>query len=577
MGRKVFMSVLGTGFYEECTYAGSRKKTMTRFIQTATLNDIGADTWTENDAVYVFLTDMARMSNWMPPKEGRKRRDGVIVPYSGLENELVGMGLKCRIFPMDIKDGKDEKEMWEVFHTIYSCIKDGDELYFDLTHAFRYLPMLVLVLGNYAKFMNGTRIAYISYGNYEARNKECNKAPIVNLLPLAMLQDWTSAAAAFSEMGRVKGLVGALEDELAAKTFVAADKNSFNTLAVNLKSFEGQMLTCRGKDIVAGNSVMAVKNLKRKVSADKVLPYPLKQILLSVIGSVGGFRQKSTENIVEALNWCKKYSLVQQGYTLCQEGLVTCLCERYDMLNTCYAEDKKGRLKKDLKAYRDFWSSVLAVKDEIRYDESLWQSGLLKHKDLARKIYSQKWIDEIREKYSSLTDCRNTVNHGGFVTAEKEDKLIGEFNKVMDNCIPLFGKIMNDLPDLPECHENTDVLKIFINYSNHPSEKWCDSQKAEAGKYGEIIDLKFPVIEPDLSEDGIDKLAEAELEKILGFASGKDAAVHIMGEQTLSFVLINKLKAHGIRCVASTTERMVKELDDNTRVVEFSFVRFREY
>ena len=46
MARKVFMSVLGTGFYSECTYVGANTRTQTRFIQEATLNEIGAKAWT---------------------------------------------------------------------------------------------------------------------------------------------------------------------------------------------------------------------------------------------------------------------------------------------------------------------------------------------------------------------------------------------------------------------------------------------------------------------------------------------------------------------------------------------------
>ena len=45
MARKVFMSVLGTGFYSECTYVGVNTRTRTRFIQEATLNEIGAKGW----------------------------------------------------------------------------------------------------------------------------------------------------------------------------------------------------------------------------------------------------------------------------------------------------------------------------------------------------------------------------------------------------------------------------------------------------------------------------------------------------------------------------------------------------
>lgn len=564
MGRKVFISVLGTGFYEECTYVGSRRKTGTKFIQAATLNDIGADAWTENDAIYVFLTDKAREANWTV--ESRENRNKEMVPYFGLEKELDGMGLKCHVFPVGIKDGKDEAEMWEVFETIYKCLEDGDELYFDLTHAFRYLPMLVLVLGGYARFMKNTRVADMSYGNYEARNRENNEAPIVDLLPLAMLQDWTSAASAFKEMGRVGELVKVLGNELRNQTYPAGVQSSFRNLSKNLALFEGQMLTCRGKELVAGKEAVAVKNLRKTVSKNSQLPLPLKDIVLSAVDTLSGFGSGTTENIVEALRWCRRYHVVQQGYTLCQEGIVTWLCERFKSVAP------RGKMKN----YRELWSSILGIDEDSMRNESVWRGPLAENRDLARVVLAQDWLPEIRSVYKDLTDSRNTVNHGGFTSDKSGTDLMTEFDGVIDRCLPLFEIIMN-LPDLPEVSNGVSLPGVFINYTNHPSGSWGEKQKEAAGRYGHVVDVQFPIIEPDMNEGDIETLAETEFQKILKLVDGKDATVHIMGEQTLAFVLINKLKTHGIRCVASTSARVVKELDDKTRVVEFNFVRFREY
>ena len=50
-----------------------------------------------------------------------------------------------------------------------------------------------------------------------------------------------------------------------------------------------------------------------------------------------------------------------------------------------------------------------------------------------------------------------------------------------------------------------------------------------------------------------------------------------MGEMTLTFRIVELLKAQGIRCVASTTERIVTDLPDNRKETQFAFVQFREY
>ena len=40
---------------------------------------------------------------------------------------------------------------------------------------------------------------------------------------------------------------------------------------------------------------------------------------------------------------------------------------------------------------------------------------------------------------------------------------------------------------------------MFINYTNHPSASWGEKQTDEAKKYGEIVDMPFPNISPQMT------------------------------------------------------------------------------
>ena len=121
---------------------------------------------------------------------------------------------------------------------------------------------------------------------------------------------------------------------------------------------------------------------------------------------------------------------------------------------------------------------------------------------------------------------------------------------------------------------------MLINFSNHPSERWSLAQKREAlESYSSIVDLPFPRVAPDGDEESIDGQARAlsqEIGGLLARATNDKHAVHIMGEMTLCFQLIQYLQAQGITCIASTTWRNVTE-KDGKKEVHFSFVRFREY
>lgn len=116
---------------------------------------------------------------------------------------------------------------------------------------------------------------------------------------------------------------------------------------------------------------------------------------------------------------------------------------------------------------------------------------------------------------------------------------------------------------------------MFINLTNHPSEGWSDEQLAAAHKYGEIMDIHFPNIEPSFTSSMVNSLAENTIEVIL--TMGRDIVVHAMGEMTFTYAVVSRLKAMNIKCVASTTERNTVITPDGKKVSEFKFVQFREY
>lgn len=117
---------------------------------------------------------------------------------------------------------------------------------------------------------------------------------------------------------------------------------------------------------------------------------------------------------------------------------------------------------------------------------------------------------------------------------------------------------------------------MFINLTNHPSDKWSEEQLEAARRYGEIVDLSFPIIEPTYSKDDIMLLVRECTETIMGIKEGV-TVVHVMGEMTFTYNLINALKDAGITCLASTTERNTIMTPDGKKISEFKFVQFREY
>lgn len=122
---------------------------------------------------------------------------------------------------------------------------------------------------------------------------------------------------------------------------------------------------------------------------------------------------------------------------------------------------------------------------------------------------------------------------------------------------------------------------MLLNFTNHPSKDWSDKQiKAAEKEYGTVKDIEFPSIIPAASSNDVCKLAKEYVSICINEirnTSEINNAVHIMGESTFCFSLTAMLIKKGVKCIASTTERNTKILDDGREIRVFEFIGFREY
>ncbi len=121
---------------------------------------------------------------------------------------------------------------------------------------------------------------------------------------------------------------------------------------------------------------------------------------------------------------------------------------------------------------------------------------------------------------------------------------------------------------------------MLINLTNHPLSIWDKKQIKTANKlYGKIQDLPFPAISPDADEKRVYALTieyAKNVKKIISQSTDTNNAVHIMGELTFTFNLVQLLKTENIQCIASTSKRNVVQTE-NKKQTEFNFVKFRDY
>ncbi len=121
---------------------------------------------------------------------------------------------------------------------------------------------------------------------------------------------------------------------------------------------------------------------------------------------------------------------------------------------------------------------------------------------------------------------------------------------------------------------------MFVNFSNHPSDRWDSKERRAASAYGEITDINFPVVPPEADEQLIEQLALDCVKEIEPVLTGNDA-VMVQGEFTLTYAVVNLLKKKGVKTLSACSERNTTETIDaygnSIRNSVFTFVRFREY
>lgn len=116
---------------------------------------------------------------------------------------------------------------------------------------------------------------------------------------------------------------------------------------------------------------------------------------------------------------------------------------------------------------------------------------------------------------------------------------------------------------------------MLLNLTNHPSGNWPLIQRKTAITiYNLIIDMPFPQIAPEMKSGELDLIVNEYEVKIREISP---LAIHIMGELTFTYRLVNRLKAIGYQCIASTTNRIVTEDGTGNKTSTFDFVQFRDY
>ena len=397
MARKVFISFLGATNYTPAKYYVEGQLIQTipelRFVQEVTIKAF-CQSFEETDKVFILTTQEA-LKNWNDG-EHQNRKTNTNEWLEGLKSRLEKLDLLCELKNIMVPDGQTKEEIWEIFNTIFRLFQENDQVYFDITHGFRTLPMLNLVLINYAKLLLDIKVAGIYYGAFDAKMNidGVEVAPIWDLTDFAKLQDWTNNASLFLNAGNAEALTQQITS------------HPYQPLKKYLKAFSEFTLGNRGLDIYDGQTILKLRNeLQSDIEPEDPAFAALKPILNKINEEFNAYRLKSSINGFLAVKWCIQNGLIQQAFTLLEEFITTFLMEELEYGE--YISDSKKRTT---------ISAALTIGKgtEFKYDEEndsvkKWQQEAV---EKINGYENKKKLGKIANKIKK--SARDDISHAGF-------------------------------------------------------------------------------------------------------------------------------------------------------------------
>lgn len=409
---RVFISFLGTNDYLPCTYFKDDKQVRNvRFVQEATLSFF-CSKWTRDDRILIFTTNESYKKNWLDNGHIDSKTDSVL-DQKGLACCIEALGLLPGIKSVPIPDGKNEDEIWEIFNEIFACLNEGDELLFDITHAFRSIPMLAMVILNYAKVMKGISLIGIYYGAFEVLGSQYEAlaiplrerlVPIFDLTVFDVLLDWATAIDRFLGTGDAVP-VCRLADK-AVKPILKSTRGSDNSavairnMAVGLEKFSRAISTCRGREI-SNRIAFLKKEIIKCENLDIIQPF--RPIFERIQEQMDRFNGNAIPDGIRAAGWCLDHNLIQQGYTILEETIIS-----YFVLRI--GEDPEDLENKN----REIATQAMHIYNK-GLDKSKWKKPAKDYPAITKRFVAfYRSQHSLAKVFSDIAGFRNDLNHAGY-------------------------------------------------------------------------------------------------------------------------------------------------------------------
>ena len=365
---KHFLSVLGTGEYKKAIYSCDGRKVETPYVQEALLK-LKFDTWEPEDKISIFLTEKAKQDNWEDREYRDKEKEAAKHELPEIRKGLKSVLQKDYSVFLDEAEkcmlpiGANEEELWEIFQVIFSRIQDNEELYIDITHSLRNIPIQMLAVVSYARVLKNVTVKGIYYGAFETKDQFGGETPILDLATFLDILDWSQAANAFVKYGNSDQIFELYEEQKkkAYKDKMQKGKTQIyqrdlQKVVTEIHNITSGLETSRGyydfkenktnkatsvmgayKAYKATFEIMNKKDNEKKERKEKQrnIIEPLGELLKVIDDKAKIFDVESNLDFgLAAVQWAIDNKSTQQGFTALEETVKTFLCNYYELDET---------------------------------------------------------------------------------------------------------------------------------------------------------------------------------------------------------------------------------------------------
>jgi len=425
---KTLLTTLGTGDYTETTYFfGEQRADKTCYVAKALCQLF------EIDRIILLLTEEARAKHW-----GR------------LQESLPPQVEKVA---KAIPEGKTEAETWEIFDVLVDGIEPNSRLLFDITHAFRSIPLLVLLGAALLRKAKNVEIQGLYYGLYRHGQAE---TPIIDLTPAIRLLDWLTASDKFISTGSAVEL-GQLLDTVQRDFYRQQRPGKGDPRPTRLQSF-GQAIRDISRSLELVRPVSLQEDLRKlqrhstQELAEEVGQFakPFGLLLQSIQNSYSQLAlpadqkedpRAQVQKHFQLLRWYVEKRFTTQAILLAREWVVSALC---------LCEGIQNYLEREARQGIEHQLGSLIPREEQLLGDLPATGSLIQHQEQLQSLppiaAHVPDVQQLAKLWSRLSEYRNDVAHVQMKPKSLRSEVLESF--VLQDLLPSLEALFPELTRL---------------------------------------------------------------------------------------------------------------------------------